>query len=74
VDRYASIGTVDPYYLASLSADAAPALAPLPRRPRACATVRVRRALAHDPDGLAGLNRARGRARTALAGLSGCAE
>jgi hypothetical protein len=54
--------------LAALGADAAPALARLPPRLAACVTRRVRRRLAH-PDGIAGFNLGRDRARDALRSL-----
>jgi hypothetical protein len=62
VDRYERTGKLDRRYLAALSADAVPALAGLPVRVRACALPDVA-----DGDGVAGLNRARARARAALA-------
>lgn len=72
VDRHARTGKVDRSYLAGLSADAVPALARLPRPLGGCATARVRWTLARERDGLAGLNRARARARAALAGVPAC--
>ena len=61
-ERNRSARTVDERLLRSLSADAAPALP--------ChVTLRLRRELA-EPDGLAGLNLARARARDALARCS----
>jgi Domain of unknown function (DUF4173) len=68
VDRYERTGRIDMGVLAGLSPDAAPALAGLPPRLAACVTQRVRRDLAR-PDGAAGHNLARARARDALAGL-----
>jgi Domain of unknown function (DUF4173) len=68
VERYERTGRIDPGVLETLSPDAAPALAGLPPRLAACVTWRVRRDLAR-PDGGAGLNMARARARDALAGL-----
>jgi hypothetical protein len=61
LDRYEHTGRLDAAYLATLGPDAAPALARLP----ACVTLRLRGRLAA-PDGLAGLNLARSRARRAL--------
>ncbi len=55
-------GNVDLHYLAGLSADAAPALATLNQR--ACALSRIRRDLR--PDGWAGANVGRARAREAI--------
>jgi hypothetical protein len=66
VDRFDRTGVIDEDYLAGLSPDAAPALARLP----ACVTARMRRDL-EKPDGLAGLNLARSRARRALEGVRG---
>jgi hypothetical protein len=68
VSRYAETGRVDVQYLDTLSADAAPAIARLPPALAACASARMRGALRAD-DGLAGANRARARARDALAPL-----
>jgi Domain of unknown function (DUF4173) len=68
IERYERTGRIDPGVLATLSPDAAPALAGLPPRLAECVTRRVRRDLAH-PDGAAGLNLARVRARGALGGL-----
>ena len=65
VDRYERTGKLDEDYLAELSLDAAPALARLPDRLAGCATASMERELAR-PDGLAGLNLARSRARAAL--------
>jgi hypothetical protein len=69
VDRFERTGVVDLGVLAGLSPDATPALAALPRSLQACATWRVRESLER-PDGLAGTNLARARARSALRGLS----
>ena len=60
-----STGRVDEDVLRGLSADATPALAALPADLAACATDPVRRDLA-EPDGVAGFNLARSRARDAL--------
>jgi hypothetical protein len=68
VERYERTGRIDPGVLATLSPDAAPALARLQPRLAACVTRRVRRDVTR-PDGAAGLNLARVRAREALAGL-----
>jgi hypothetical protein len=68
VERYERTGRIDPGVLATLSPDAAPALADLPPRLAACATGRVRRDLSR-PDGAAGFSLARRRARAALAGV-----
>ena len=67
VERYESTGRIDARYLSRLSADAVPALLrlPAPLRERVLARQRVR--LAGEPDGLAAANRARTRARAALA-------
>lgn len=66
VERYESTGRIDLVYLSGLSADAVPALLRLapPLRERALARLRERLAGA---DGLAAANRARARARDALA-------
>jgi hypothetical protein len=66
VDRYLEGGRIDAYYLSSLSADAAPALARL-RFPE-CVAGGMRADL-RAPDGVLGANVARSRARRALAGL-----
>jgi hypothetical protein len=63
IDRYERTGKLDTAYLATLGPDAAPALARLPAT--SCATARLRHRLA-TPDGLAGLNLARTRARQLL--------
>jgi hypothetical protein len=68
-ERYARTGGIDVEYLADLSPDAAPALAELPPGLAECATRRMRAELAR-PDGLAGLNRGRARARAALRRLT----
>jgi Domain of unknown function (DUF4173) len=67
VERYESTGRIDLDYLSHLSADAVPALLRLPPGLRRQALARQRDRLAGDPDGLAGANRARARARDALA-------
>ncbi|HTE64307.1 MAG TPA: DUF4173 domain-containing protein [Solirubrobacteraceae bacterium] len=66
VARYAETGNLDFRYLDTLSADAAPAIARLPPTLGACASARVRGALAA-PDGLAGANAGRAQARELLA-------
>ena len=68
VDRFERSGRIDLPYLAGLGPDAAPALARLPADRAACATAAIRRTLAA-PDGLAGANLGRSRARRALAGV-----
>jgi hypothetical protein len=65
VDRYQRTGRIDTDFLASLSPDAAPALAVLPPPLAARTTRRIRRELTR-ADGLAGLNLGRARARRAL--------
>jgi hypothetical protein len=67
VDRYEATGRIDTYYLSKLSADAVPALLRLPPPLRERALGRQRARLAGEGDGLAGANRARSRARDALA-------
>ncbi|UUY03604.1 DUF4173 domain-containing protein [Svornostia abyssi] len=62
VDRFERTGQIDTYYLGSLSADAAPALARLPREERANAGLVCP---ARD-DGVAGFNAGRAAARRAL--------
>ena len=66
VERYEATGRIDTNYLALLSADAVPALLrlPAPLRERALSVQRAR--LAGAPDGVAGANVARARARDAL--------
>jgi hypothetical protein len=73
VARYAETGHVDWRYLGTLSADAAPAIARLPPQLAACASGRLRAALA-TPDGIAGANLSRTRARDLFAPLApvGC--
>jgi len=71
VERWRDTGRLDVRHANVLSADAAPALAALPRDLAACATEDVRAALA-SPDGLAGANRSRAAARRALADLGPC--
>ncbi|MDP1850034.1 MAG: DUF4173 domain-containing protein [Solirubrobacteraceae bacterium] len=66
VERYEATGRIDTDYLARLSADAVPALMALPARLREPAVARQRARLAGEPDGLAGANAARSRARDAL--------
>jgi hypothetical protein len=68
IDRYERTGELDVFYLGRLSADAAPALARLPAPLAQCAAQRLRDRLAR-PDGLAGANVGRTRARRALARL-----
>jgi hypothetical protein len=65
VDRFEDTGRIDTSVLENLSADAAPALMRLPGYLRSCTTAPMRRELA-TPDGLAGLNLGRARARRAL--------
>lgn len=67
VERYESTGRLDAAYLAGLSADAVPALLRLPRRLRARVLGRQRARLLREPDGVAGANLSRARARDALA-------
>jgi hypothetical protein len=62
VDRAASGGQIDTYYLQSLSADALPTLTALPEAQRREVVPVLRDKLAR-PDGIAGLNLARARAR-----------
>ena len=66
VERYEATGRIDTDYLARLSADAVPALMALPAPLRAAAVARQRAQLAGEPDGLAGANVSRSRARDAL--------
>jgi hypothetical protein len=66
VARYAETGRLDWRHLGTLSADAAPAIARLPPQLAACASGPLRAALA-TPDGIAGANLARARARDVLA-------
>jgi hypothetical protein len=68
VDRFQRTGRIDTRVLLHLSADAAPALRRLPARLEACTTAWRRRELA-EPDGLAGLNAGRARARRVWRGL-----
>jgi hypothetical protein len=70
-DRYAATGRIDVGYLQTLSADAGPAIARLPRALAACASFPLRSDLRRD-DGLAGANLGRTRARAALARMPGC--
>ena len=65
IDRYGRTGRIDISSLRLLSADAAPALSRLPPRLVACATQWLRLDV-EEPDGLAGLNLARARARDAI--------
>lgn len=67
VERWEKTGRIDTAYLSLLSADAVPALLRLPPRLRERALGEQRARLAGEPDGLAGANRARARARDALA-------
>jgi hypothetical protein len=67
VERYESTGRIDARYLSQLSADAVPALLRLPPRLRERVLARQRERLAAEPDGLSSANRARARARDALA-------
>lgn len=66
VERHAATGKIDTDYLAQLSADAVPALMRLPAPLRERALGRRRDRLAREPDGVAGANVARSRARDAL--------
>jgi hypothetical protein len=68
VELYAETGRLDVRYLDGLSADAAPAIARLRPERAACAARSVRWALGR-PDGLAGANLARARARRLLVPL-----
>jgi hypothetical protein len=68
VDRFERTGRIDTSVLVTLSPDAAPALMRLPPHLEACTTSWMRLELA-SPDGLAGLNAGRERARRALDGL-----
>lgn len=63
VDHAAAGGSLDTDYLAGLSADALPVLEQLPQRERAAVLPSLRARLAQ-PDGIAGLNLSRTRART----------
>jgi uncharacterized protein DUF4153 len=67
VERYEATGRIDTHYLSKLSADAVPALLRLPLPLREQALGRQRARLAGPPDGFAAANRARARARAALA-------
>jgi len=67
VERYEATGKIDTQYVAGLSADAVPALMALPASLREEAVGRQRARLAREPDGVAGANVARSRARDALA-------
>jgi Domain of unknown function (DUF4173) len=69
VDRFERTGRIDTTVLVTLSPDAAPALMRLPPRLKACTTSWMRLELAA-PDGLAGLNAGRARARRALHGMA----
>jgi uncharacterized protein DUF4153 len=69
IDRYEDTGRLDRRVLRSLSADASPTLARLPPELAACTTARVRRDL-DEPDGVAGFNLSRERARDALRGVN----
>ena len=66
VERYEATGRIDTNYLALLSADAVPALLALPDPLRARALSVQRAHLSAAPDGVAGANAARARARDAL--------
>ena len=66
VERYEATGRIDTWYLAQLSADAVPALMRLPAALRERAITRQRARLAGAPDGVAGANVSRARARDAL--------
>lgn len=70
VERFREQGRIDTEYLSRLSADATPALAQLRGRRARCAVARQALRL-EDDDGFFGLNRARARARQAIAGLDG---
>lgn len=67
VERWEKTGRIDTAYLSLLSADAVAPLLRLPPRLRERALGEQRARLAGAPDGLAGANRARARARDALA-------
>jgi len=67
VERYEATGRIDLEYLSHLSADAVPALLRLAPAQRERVLARQRERLAGRPDGLAGANHARARARAALA-------
>ena len=69
VERWQATGRIDVDYLSRLSADAVPVLTRLPPALRDRALRVQRGRLARDADGLAGANRARTRARGALAAL-----
>ncbi len=71
VERYESVGTIDLSYVAGLSADAAPALADLPPRLRACALAGMEADL-REPDPFLGWNAGRVQARAALPALADC--
>ena len=68
VDRFERTGRIDTSLLRNLSADAAPALMRLPPDLMACTTHRMRFDAA-TPDGLAGFNAGRARARRVLPAL-----
>ena len=70
VERFREQGRIDGEYLSHLSADATPALAGLRGRRARCAVTRQAVRLDHE-DGFFALNRARERARRAIAGLDG---
>jgi len=70
VERFERTGRIDVPYLSSLSPDAAPALAALPARLERCALAGTRSRLG-EPDGVAGVNLGRRRARAVLAGSPG---
>jgi hypothetical protein len=67
IERYESTGSIDVDYLSRLSADAVPALIRLPPRLRERVLRRQRVELASSPDGFAGANWSRARARKILA-------
>ncbi|HEV2774031.1 MAG TPA: DUF4173 domain-containing protein, partial [Solirubrobacteraceae bacterium] len=67
VERYEATGRIDTRYLSKLSADAVAPLMGLPAPLRERAVARQRARLAGEPDGLAGANVSRSRARDALA-------
>jgi hypothetical protein len=63
IDRYETGGQIDVWYLAELSADAAPAIDRLPEPARGCALYRIARALDADPDAWYEFNAGRSAAR-----------
>jgi hypothetical protein len=73
IDRYERIGRIDLRYLATLSADAVPALDRLPAELRSCALADIRRSVAN-PDKWREFDTSRSSARRLLAGTQVRAE